>query len=130
MRRPVSARGRPTPLDEAGNVFLYDPHAFLGEAEGWVGGDATQLGSVRGRLFRGPRGRLGLVPEAGAPLVRGRLVDVPAAQLPVLDFLLGGVGGGLKRQAVDVVVSLRIVRATAWVLTDSIGWKSVKQERT
>lgn len=130
MRRPVSARVPPARVAGAVSVFLYDPAAFLGEAEGWVSGEAAQIGSVRGGLFRGPRGRLGLVPQPGAPLVRGRLVDVAAAQLSVLDFLLGGVGGGLVRRSVDVVVNLRIVPAMTWVLSDSAGWKSVKQERT
>ncbi len=110
------------------SVFVYDERALLGEAEGWLGGDRGTPGTVRGRLFRGPKGRLGLVPEAGAPLVRGRVVELLAIQLPVLDFLLTGLGGSLVRRPVQVVVNLRSVQASAWVLTDAFGWKPVKQE--
>lgn len=109
-------------------MFVYDERALLGEAEGWLGGDRGAPGGVRGRLFRGPRGRLGLLPEPGGPLVRGRVVEVLAVQLAVLDFLLAGVGGGLVRRPVHVVVNLRSVVAQAWVLADVVGWKQVKQE--
>ena len=116
------------PAPEGSAVFVYDERALLGEAAGWLGGGLGALGGVRGRLFRGPRGRLGLVPEPGGALVRGRVVEVLAAQLPILDFLLAGVGGGLVRRPVLVVVNLRSVQAAAWVLIDPFGWKPVKQE--
>lgn len=124
MRRALTRTG------PAGTtLFLYDARALRGEAEGWLADTEDKPASVRGRLFRGPRGRLGLVPDPKAPPVRGRLVDISPAQLPVLDFVLGGVGGALVHQPVDVIVNLRTTRATAWVLTDVHGWKPVPQER-
>lgn len=127
MRRVVAA-AVPAASAQGSAVFMYDQRALLGEAEGWLGGERGALGGVRGRLFRGPNGRLGLVPEPGGPLVRGRVVEVMAVQLPVLDFLLAGLGGALVRRPVQAVVNLRAVQAFAWVLTDSFGWKPVKQE--
>lgn len=124
MRRAVSRPGA-----VGTTLFLYDQRALSGEAEGWLAEVQGRPASVRGRLFRGPRGRLGLVPDPKAPLVRGSLVEVTPAQLPVLDFLFGGVGGALVHRPLDVIVNLRTTRATAWVLTDVQGWKPVPQER-
>lgn len=127
MRRPVAPTARAA-SPEGTSIFVYDERAFLGEAEGWLGGDRGTVGGVRGRLFRAPSGRLGLVPEPGGPLVRGRVVELMAVQLPILDFVLAGVGSALVRRPVQVVVNLRSVQAFAWVLTDVVGWKQVKQE--
>ncbi len=125
MRRGLTAQP-----DPGGSIFLYDTRSLRGEAEGWLPEDPGRSASVRARLFRGPRGRLGIVPDPTAPWVRGRLIEVTPAQMPVLDFVLGGVGAGLVRRPVDVVVSLRSTRASAWVIEDARAWRPVKQERT
>lgn len=112
---------------EAAGVFLYDTHALTGEAEGWLGPRPGIAAAVRGHLFRGPRRHLGLLPDpAGAP-VSGRYVELLPTQLPVLDFLLGGPGSGLERQEVQVVKGLRLLPAQAWVLTQTTGWRPVKE---
>lgn len=133
MRRALSARSA-VHATVGGSIFVYDARALGGEAEGWLGeGPAAAAGvpaAVRGRLYRGPRGRLGLLPDPQAPPVSGRLVEVTPAQLPVMDFLFSGAGGPFARRPVEVIVNLRLARATSWVLTDLTGWKPVKQERT
>ena len=119
-------RPRLAPAPGAG-VFLYDSRALSGEAEGWLGPRPGTAASVRGRLFRGPRGHLGLKLDSTAAPVSGRFVELLPTQLPVLDFLLGGPGSGLERQRVQVVRGLRLVPADAWVLTQTTGWRPVKE---
>ncbi len=125
MRRAVSG-GR-----AEASVFVYDLRALRGEAAGWLGeteGAAGTPATVRGHLFRGPRGRLGLVPDPAAPPVRGRLVEVTPAQLPVLDFLFAGIGSPLTRRAVDVIVNMRARKGTTWALTETRGWVPLERE--
>jgi len=113
------------------SVFIYDLRALRGEAQGWLGDGEGAPGTpaaVRGHLFRGPRGRLGLVPDPAAAPVQGRLVEVTPAQLPVLDFLFAGIGSPLHRRAVDVIVNLRPRAGTTWALTETRGWVAVRRE--
>jgi hypothetical protein len=119
-------RPRVAPPPGAG-VFLYDARALSGEAAGWLGERPGVAAAVRGRLFRGPRGHLGLQPDSTAPPVSGRFVELLPTQLPVLDYLLGGPGSGLERQRVQVVKGLRLVQADAWILTNTTGWRPTKE---
>lgn len=134
MRRAVNRAREAVFATAGGSIFVYDARALGGEAEGWLGEGAAAVAgvaaAVRGRLYRGPRGRLGLLPDPAAPPVHGRLVEVTPAQLPVMDFLFSGTGSPLARRSVDVIVNLRMARATSWVLTDLTGWKPVKREST
>jgi hypothetical protein len=118
-----------SPPPGAEGLFLYDPRALTGAAEGWLGPRAGFAASVRGRLFRGPRGHLGLVPDAAAAPVQGRYVELPAAQLAVFDFVLGGPGSGLVRKEVQVVKGLRLLSPQAWGLETTVGWRPAKERR-
>ncbi len=120
----MSRSSSPTPK---GAVFVYDQEALMGGASGWLGEDPGVLASVRGRLYRSRRGRLGLVPDPSAPPVRGRLVELTPPQMPVLNFLFSGTGSQLVPQTVEVIVNLRIGRATSWVLSDLTGWRAVRR---
>lgn len=114
-------------LSPGSGVFIYDLRALSGEAQGWLGARPGSAASVRGRLFRGPRGHLGLLPDPTAAPVSGRYVELLPTQLPVLDFVLGGPGSGLERREVQVVKGLRLHPAQAWVLTQTTGWRPLKE---
>jgi hypothetical protein len=84
--------------------------------------------SVRGRLYRDDRARLGLLPTPDGPAVAGVLVSVPDARLPLLDLLHGG---GLCRARVLASVHLQARNVDAWVLTTTprLPWRPVRRER-
>ena len=82
--------------------------------------------TVRGRLYRDDRARLGLLPSVDGPAVSGALVSVPDARLPVLDLLHGA---DLVRQRVRVSVHLQARNVEAWVFRapPRLPWRAVRR---
>ena len=92
----------------------------------WIAGLPLLSATVRGALWLGPRRRPALVPDPAGRPVRGALVEVDEARLPVMDLVEMAGEGPLRRTEVGAACSLRAVRAQAWVLdAPPRGWRKL-----
>lgn len=113
-------------------LFLYGT-SLPGQPEHrWIADARPTPATVRGRLWRSPRNRPGLAPDRRAPVVRGMLVEVDDARLPVLDLVEEAGDGVVSRARVDVTSNLRALDAQAWIIDPvaaaRAGWRPMKTQ--
>lgn len=111
-------------------LFLYGT-SLPGHPENrWVRGLPAAPATVRGTLWRSPHNRPGLVPSPSGVPIRGLLVELEDARLPVLDLVEGAGDGVVSREAVSATSNLRPLPAQAWVIDPTraarAGWRPLK----
>ena len=95
----------------------------------WLAGLPLAPATVRGSLWRGPRNRPALLPDAGGAPIRGALVELDDARLAVLDLVESAGEGPLHRAPVRASSNLRSVPAQAWVIdAPPRGWRRLKTD--
>jgi gamma-glutamylcyclotransferase (GGCT)/AIG2-like uncharacterized protein YtfP len=92
----------------------------------WIAGLPLVPATVRGALWIGARRRPALVPDAAGKPIKGALVELDGARLPVLDLFETAGEGPLRRADVRAVSNLRTVPAQAWILdAPPRGWRKL-----
>ena len=120
--------------DPTTTLFVYG-RSVEGDEEAWLAGMPYTPAVVRGELWLDSRRRPALFVRAtrGGWNVPGRLVEVDAARLRVLD-LVHAAFGGLERRPVRAASRMQVVPAQAWVLPrapfPSEGWRRMKSPRS
>lgn len=107
-------------------VFVYGT-SLPGQPEHrWIAGLPLRPATVRGALWVGPRRRPALVPHPEGKSIRGALVEIDDARLPVMDLVESAGEGPLRRAEVRAVHNLHTVTAEAWVLdAPPRGWRKL-----
>lgn len=97
-------------------VFLYGSSLPGQPDHPWVADLTPQPATVHGTLWRSPRNRPALVPDADGRPIRGVLVDIDPARISVLDLLETTGNTDIQRALVRAALHMRSVEAQAWVL--------------
>jgi gamma-glutamylcyclotransferase (GGCT)/AIG2-like uncharacterized protein YtfP len=111
-------------------LFLYGTSLEGQPDHGWVAGLRASPASVHGILWRSPNGRPALAPSPDGLPIRGVLVDVDPARLPVMDLVETAGSDAVRRARVRAASHLRSVEAEAWILAlprpELSGWRRLK----